>query len=175
MRGRLVDLSFSLVGKARLTVELDEDFREGFDKLRDGDVDLTIKRHRAKRSLDANGYAWALIDRIAEELRIPKEEVYRRAIRNIGGVSEVLCIQEKAVEKFRRAWERNGLGWQTETLPSKIPGCVNVVAYYGSSTYDTRQFSALLDSLIDDCHAIGVETKSPAEIQSLLEQFERST
>lgn len=175
MRGQLVDLSLSMGGKQRVTLELDEDFREAFDKLRDTPVEVTIKRHRARRSLDANAYAWVLIDRLAEELGLRKEEVYRRAIKGIGGVSQTVCVKECATDAICSAWCKNGVGWQAERFPSKLPGCVNVTLYFGSSTYDTRQMSALIDSLIEDCKAVGIEIKSPAEIESLLEQFERSS
>lgn len=171
MKAQLVDLSLSLAGKQRLTLELDEDFRETFDKLRGNPVDVAVKKFRQKRSLDANAYAWVLIDRLAAVMRLPKEEVYRKAIKHIGGVSETVCVQEKAVDKLCDGWSKNGTGWQTERFPSKIDGCVNVTLYYGSSTYDTRQMSALIDSLVEDCKALGIETKTPEEINSLLSSY----
>ena len=155
-----------------MTVELDGDFRNDFDRLHAFDVEITVRKFRQRRSLDANAYAWVLIDRLSEALQADKTEVYRRAIRNIGGVSETVCVQEKAAERLCSGWERNGMGWQAQRFPSKIPGCVNVVLYYGSSTYDVRQMSALIDSLVQDCAAVGIETKSPAEIESLLRSYE---
>jgi len=167
MRGKLTDLSISLSGKQRLSVEIDGDFRTEFEQLREGDVEISIKKFRAKRSLDANGYAWALIDKISARVGIPKADVYRDHIRQIGGVSEIVCIRDKALEKFREGWEKNGIGWQTETIPSKIDGCTNVILYYGSSTYDTKQMSALIDSLVDTAKGLGIETMSDEELHSL--------
>ena len=134
---------------------------------------LTIKvgKFRKKRSLDANAYAWVLISKIAEKTNIPKTEIYRQAIKEIGGNSETVCVQDKAVETLCNGWERNGLGWQTETFPSKIEGCTNVTLYYGSSEYDTAQMSRLVNSIIQDCEALGIETKSQAEIDSLLSSW----
>lgn len=51
MTGRLVDLSFGRNRKQRITVEIDRDFREDFDKLKDAELDIEIKKHRQKRSL----------------------------------------------------------------------------------------------------------------------------
>lgn len=172
MKGRIKDLLVQMNGKQRLVLELDGDFRGDFDKLHESDVDVTVKKYHPKRSLDANGYAWALIDRIAAEMRTTKEEVYRSTIRNIGGVSEVVCVQDRAVDKLRQGWSKNGIGWQTETFPSKIGGCTNVVLYYGSSTYDSRQMSALIDSLVQDCKALGIETRPQEEIDSLIRSYE---
>lgn len=171
-QGRLDDLQFTSDGKQLLTIMLDSDFRQQFLNLYDSTVDITVKKHRERRSLDANGYAWVLIDKIAEKRSMSKTEVYQNAIREIGGVSDVVCVQNKAVPRLRQEWSRNGLGWQTETMESKIPGCTVVVLYYGSSTYDTAQMSRLIDSLVQDAQSLGIETRSPKEIEQLLEQFE---
>lgn len=135
-----------------------------------GDYDIVPRKK--KRSLDANGYAWVLIDKLAEATGYPKSEVYRNSIREVGGVSDVLCIKDEAQEMFCRAWSDKGLGWQTEVFPSKLPGCVNVTAYYGTSVYTTRQMSRLIDHLIEDCRALGIETLSPDRLQSLLEAWD---
>lgn len=171
MKGRLLDLAFGRDGKQRVTVELDEDFREGWDALHDGEVAVEIKKYRKRRSLDANAYAWVLIDRLAEKLRMPKLDVYRELIRNIGGVSQTVCVQDKAVQDLISGWSHNGLGWFAETMPSKLAGCTNVVLYYGSSSYDSAQMSALLDLLIDDCKAQGIETTTPEELAKYKEEW----
>lgn len=111
MRGRITDLLVQMNGKQRLVLELDGDFRGEYESLRSGDVDITLKKYRQKRSLDANGYCWVLIDKIAAELGIQKEDVYRNAIRHIGGVSDIICVQNKAVDKLRQGWQKNGIGW----------------------------------------------------------------
>lgn len=168
MRGRLADLSISLSGRQKLTIEIDGDFRTEFEQLRENDVEVSIKKFRKKRSLDANGYAWVLIDKISERTGIPKADIYRDHIRQIGGVSEIVCVRDKAVQKLRDGWSKNGLGWQTDTLPSKIAGCSNVVLYYGSSTYDSKQMSVLIDSLVDTAKQLGIETMSEMELYSLI-------
>ena len=132
--------------------------------------DLAIKEHRDKRSKDANAYAWKLIGRIAEVMRISPNEVYIQAIMNIGGNYEVIPIKEEAVQKFTEIWKQQGIGWPVVDMgPSKIPGYRNLMAYYGSSTYDKRQMSLLIESLVQDCMALGIETKPDEEVRSLLE------
>ncbi len=56
MKGRLIDLSFGMNKKQRITIEVDSDFREHFDRLREHDVSIEIKKYREKRSKDANAY-----------------------------------------------------------------------------------------------------------------------
>ena len=172
MKSRLVDLSISLDGKQRLTIELDGDFRQTWDELHDKDCEITVKRYRKKRSLEANAYAWALIGKIAEKKHITKTEVYRNAIREIGGVSEVLTMRKNAVRRFQEQWDRNGIGWQVEDIGSKIPGWTNVIIYFGSSSYNTAQMSDLIDSLIQDAKSLGIETEDENKIKAMLEEYD---
>jgi len=62
-------------------------------KHKDRMYDLEIREHRQKRSLDANAYAWVLIGKLAETMRIPPAEVYTRAIESIGGNYEVIPVR----------------------------------------------------------------------------------
>lgn len=78
-----------------------------------------VKEVKKKRSLDSNAYAWVLLGKLQDKLRIPKEEIYRSIIKEIGSY-EVVPIKNEAVERFRQAWSKNGLGWITETTKSKF-------------------------------------------------------
>lgn len=138
---------------------------EVFDRLKDGLAELILKPWRKHRSLDANAFAWSLIGKITEELqtREPRSgwtrtEVYRKAIKEIGGVSTIVCCQDKALDRLCTGWEHNGLGWMTETTASALPGCTNVILYYGSSTYDTAEMSRLINYLIQDAENLGIPT-----------------
>ena len=139
-------------------------------KLKPKAYDLTVKEHRKKRSLDANAYAWVLIGKLADAMRIPPTVVYNNAIQNIGGNYEVIPIREEAVDKFKEVWTKQGLGWPCVDMgPSKIQGYKNLRAYYGSSTYDTRQMSMLIDALIQDCKALDIETLSDEKLSAMME------
>lgn len=168
MKGRLIDLSIGMNRNQRITVEVDSDFRKEFDRLKDHEVSIEIKKYRKKRSKDANAYAWVLIDKIAAALSVDKEEVYRNAIRSIGGVSEMVCVLDSAVDRLREGWEKQGLGWQTEVMESKLPGCKNVILYFGSSTYDTKQMSLLIDRLVQDAKALDIETLPPDKLEQMI-------
>lgn len=172
MIGKLKDLTRSRDGSWVITISTPEDFSERFDELAEKDVNIEIRQFRKRRSLDANAYAWVLIDQIAERTGIKKAEVYRNAIREIGGVSTIVCVQDKAVEMLRENWQRNGLGWQSETMPSKVDGCTCVILYYGSSAYDSKQMAQLIDSLIQDAEALGIATLTESQIGGLVEKWQ---
>lgn len=168
-------LNFRPDGDAEITFRIPAKMRgslmAGIDKvIAAGAKDLCIQfgKKKKKRSLDANAYCFLLIDKLAAKLGITKEEIYRQAIREIGGVSEVVCVHNKAVDTFCRIWSCHGLGWQTERFPSKVENCTNVIVYYGSSEYDTAQMSRLINYIVDACKEQEIETISPAELESLV-------
>jgi hypothetical protein len=106
-----------------------------------------------------------------EKLGIPVVEVYRQAVKEVGGNTEIVCAQDKAVQSLCEGWSRNGIGWVTDTMPSKIEGCTNVILYYGSSSYNVAQMSRLINIIVEDCRQVGIETKSEEEVASLLQQW----
>ena len=156
----------------------------GYLKLHTADVDARhfaysftpgeyeIKAKKSLRSLDANALAWLLIDKLAAATGVPKTEVYRNAVRDVGGNSDIVCVKADAAPTLRKIWESRGLGWQTEDDISKLPGCVNVILYYGSSTFDTRQMSRMIDNLIQDARSVGIETMPQDKLAALLGKME---
>ena len=176
LTGKIESLNIDfLTGKAKLTLEINEKpmVKQLYDELNQCEkLSIRIGKYRKKRSLDANAYCWTLMDKLAEKLNTTKEEIYRNAIREIGGVSETVCVKDEAVECLCDKWSQNGLGWQTDTFQSKIEGCTNVILYYGSSTYDTAQMSRLIENIIQDCEAVGIETKTDEEIANMLSLWE---
>ena len=115
---------------------------------------------------------WELLGKLQNYLNIPKEDIYRDLIRNIGEY-EVIPVRNIAVEKFCEAWSKKGIGWVTQTVESKLEGYTNVLAYYGSSTYDTKNMSKLIDLVIQECKQFEIETKPQAEIDSLLKEWDK--
>lgn len=114
-----------------------------------------VGNNSKKRTLGQNAYFWVLCDRIADRLHESKEAVYRGYIKDYGE-STTLCMLTKAVDRYKEIWSKKGLGWFCESMPSKIPNCTNVMAYYGSSVYDTRQMNRLIDAVIADCEELNI-------------------
>ena len=156
--------------KGELMAGIDEVISSGVNNL-----SIKAGKKKRKRSLDANDYLWVLCTKIAEKLQygkvpVSKEDVYRKHIRSVG-VYTPLAVQEKAVDTFVETWGKNGTGWVVEVVDSTLDGCKKVFAYHGSSTYNTEEMKRLIDSVIQDCVALGIETIPPAEMESLLTQW----
>lgn len=154
------------------TVRVIAELASYIDSLKDDkEYILTVKEHKQKRSLNANSYAWTLLDKLAEKLRIGKTELYKAYIKEIGGNNTLVCVQDIAVDDLISNWHSHGIGWIAETEKSKLDGCTNVRLYYGSSVYDTAQMSRLIELIIQDCRENDIEYLTPAELERMLKEW----
>lgn len=134
-----------------------------------GDYELT--KAKRKRSLDANAYCWTLINKIAEVVHEPPKEIYRRYIRDIGCKTHIVCVQHDDVETEVETFLHGHIGRMVDIGESKIPGCATIHKKYGSSSFDVAQMAGFIDQIVQDCEALGIETRPDEEIQSLLSQW----
>ena len=138
---------------------------------KDKPYSVEVKEKREKRSLDANAYFWKLISDLAEAVGSTKEELYLRYVKDFGPFRDFVLTEDEA-KTFRTAWSMLGSGWPTEQVDFTPDGeKVIVRAYYGSSTYNTRQMSRLIDSVVEDCKAVGVETLPPERLTAMKEDW----
>lgn len=175
--GVITDLWLDMATKkAKVSLVLDMNDMKVMEQLKnENKLNVELKKYREKRSLDANAYAWVLCDRIAKELSkdgiiVTKEQVYQDAILQMG-TFQPMIIEEKAFEDFERIWQKQGLGFLVEEV-SKKDKCVKVHCYYGSSTYNTKEMSLLIELIVELAKSLGIEMKSQAEIDSLLRSWE---
>lgn len=99
MTGRLVDMAFTLGGKQRVTLELNGDFREIWDKLHQEPIlDVEIKKHREKRSLSANAYFHVLCNKISAETGESEDAVKRRLVVSYGALARDMDSIECTIE-----------------------------------------------------------------------------
>ena len=124
--------------------------------------DYEIIRHKDKRSLSANGYAWLLMDKIAAAIHSTKEEVYKNAINDVGVFTEIKVADADAARRFKTIWRQNGtgLGWLTKTVDD-----TTIYAYYGSSSYNTAEMARLIDYLVEEVNALHIETLPPERLE----------
>lgn len=138
--------------------------------------DVEVKQHRDKRSKNANDLLWEMCTQLAAALskagKVTALEVYRDHIKAIGIAKDFTLTQDEA-KTLRYLWEQQGSGWITEQLDYAPDGdSVKVRCYYGSSTYNTRQMSRLIDSVMQDCAAVGIDTRPPEEIALLKQEWQ---
>ena len=169
MLGKLKDMTINRDGTQNVTVTVTSDFREEFDRLADTAVEITIKKASKKRSRDMNAFCWALCTDIANRMKLTKEEVYRRAIREVGEYT-AMCMRAEAIETFQAIWSANGIGWFAEVVDDsrEHPGYKWVFAYAGTSTYTVESMGRMLDYLVQDAEALGIPIPIGKEEQKRL-------
>lgn len=173
--GTLQDISIDYKSnKPKITLLLDQrQSISSLEEIKEDKLSIEIKKYRKKRSLDANSYCWVICDKIAKELSkenaTTKEEIYKDAILQIG-TFEPMIIEEKAFENFKRIWERQGLGFLIQEV-SRKDKCIKVHCYYGSSTYDSKEMSLLIDLLVQLAKSLNIETMPEEELNSLLKSW----
>ena len=174
MKGRITALLADENADLMVTVKIDKQdrktLRETVARLREGDVEISLKIYIEKRTLSANAYFWVLCGKVAEALGVDKDEVYQAHIMR-QGIYKVVEINNDAADTFIHAWGMNGTGWLCEKTNIGAER-TTLRAYYGSSVYNKKQMARLIDGLVQDAQNIGVETKTPEEIAKMLNLME---
>lgn len=132
---------------------------------------LSIKavKHRERRSLDANALLWVCLGRIAEALRTDKWEVYLHMLKRYGKFTYI-CVKPAVVEAVKQQWREC-----EEIGKVNINGqeAVQMLCYFGSSTYNTKEFSVLLDGVFSEMHEMNIETPTSEDMERALQQWEK--
>ena len=176
--GNIKELNIDfLTGKALLTLSVNQKQSaiNCYDELKDKDkLTFKIGRYTESRTKDANRYFWQLCEKLAEKLNSTKIDVYLNSIREVGVFYDDEIELEK-VQRRRTAWEMIGTGWLTERVDFSADGNKEVIRfYYGSSSYNKRQMSRLIDNVVQDCKAVGIETRTPEQLANLISLWEAS-
>ena len=134
-----------------------------------------VKEVKKKRSTNANNYFWKLIQELWEVQNLDNIQEYKIRVKELG-IFRRFRIEPKDVKTFEIMWQDKGIAWFCEIADTEYLGSVEfkiINAYYGSSSFNSKQMSRLIDNLVQDCQAVGIETKSKAEIDSLLRSWDK--
>lgn len=136
------------------------------ERYKDKELDITIVRHSKKRGLAANAMLWACLGEIAAAARTDNWSAYLYMLERYGKYSTIL-IKAEALPDLRRVWR------ETRVVGEREDGMVEVLCFYGSSTYTTAEFSRLLDGVVSDMKELGLTPPPSREMQAALEELER--
>ena len=120
----------------------------------DTDYVLKIEEKGKKRSLEQNRYLWKLIEEIAQEMYGRKgkditEEIYCDMLEQCGVKSDIVSVIPQAEPRLRETFRR--IRFLT------TDGRMNQYkVYYGSSKFDTKEMSALIEVALDWAEEVGI-------------------
>lgn len=171
--GIVLEPQISIDGKLRLVFEIEEKRKAltEIEKLFNKKLVIDVTKFFKKRSGQANKYLWELIGKIADELGEDKWIVYLKMITEAGVFYDV-DIATESVEGFSRQY-RYVRVLDTFPIVDELTGAEKEVStvrcYYGSSSYNSKEFSRLLNHVIEEAHSLDIETITDAELQMLIE------
>lgn len=164
MKGRLIDFSFGYNRKQRITIELDSDFREGFDALREADIEINIKKWRPIRSNDANKYFHMLVNQIALLRGVKDDEVKRDLVEDYGVIDRddegrigfllKVGIDPHRVSKYVRLFD---------TVEIEGTRFNRYFALKPTHEMDSKEMSRLIDGTVQAASELGIDTDTPEQ------------
>lgn len=161
-------ISLSLNGNVEITfITTEKSIINALQTQNDKDLIISIKEFKKRRSVSQNAYLWVLLNELAIKLHSTKDEIYKEFVKDYG-LFTILPIKNEAVESFIDKWCKNGIGWFCQNLgESKLNGYTKLIAYYGTSTYNTSEMNRVIEAVVDSCKENGIETLTPDEIKLL--------
>jgi len=120
-----------------------------------------IKPYRQKRSLNANAYAWVLINEMANRLRTSKDEVYQEMLKRYGQSKVISVLSDIDISRFVKYYEEIGKG-HVEGKEFTHYRC-----FIGSSEYDSREMAILIDGIVDEAKELGIDTLPTTAVERM--------
>lgn len=129
--------------------------------------DVTIKEHKEKRSLDANAALWKMLSMMADKLHTTKDELYLEVLDRYGVFTHVV-VKPNVVERVKQEWKTvREIG--EVTINGKTG--IQLQCYFGSSTYNSKEFSVLLDGVIQEAKELGIDFISKEEQARMIQEW----
>ena len=172
--GRLVNITRDfMTGKLNVTFQLNTEPVGELNEFAKLDaIDIIAKKHRKKRSLDANAYAWVLMTKIAnhKDVRSSKEEVYEDMLQKYGYLEKdeegYIVITIKKGINVRKL----GGHWKFYKSNGKFD---SYLAIKGSSEYNTTEMAHFINQIVDECKGLGIETIPTEELERMVSKWRR--
>ena len=141
-----------------------------------------VKEHKDKRSLNANAYYWMLAGKVAQRTHVSTARIHNENLR-------ALSVPERIGEKLVTVTLPDTEEAEEQTLESMTfhlrptsqvregkDGTMyrTYIMLRGSHTFCVDDMSALIDLMVQDAEALGIETITPAEKQKMMELYGKS-
>ena len=143
----------------------------------DRDIVWDLTEHKEKRSLSQNAYYWVLLGKVAQKTKVPAAEIHNLNLRELGLVMRIndnivpVCLPDTdQTENSVLHAETYHLKPTSKVIDGKDGKPYRCyVMLRGSSTFSTDEMAALLDLMVQDAKAQGIETMTPQELAHMRE------
>ena len=173
-QGRIVgEVNFTARGEAILSLAVDNKpaALDAYNHLNGKAVDIEIKQHKERRTLDQNAYFHVLVNAIARKMHGVSDDAvkynlvtqYGVLARDSDGNLIALMLPESADPKsigieYAVPYKTGATG-KTKVVYYKV--------YEQTRYYDTAEMNALIDGAIYEARQLGIVTDTPEEIAKM--------
>lgn len=141
---------------------------EELERMQDQDLRVKVVRYRKKRSLSANALFWHCIGEISKAMQVDKWDIYLQMLKEYGKYTYI-CVRPEMVDAVRSQW-RESMIWNSVDVNGEE--AVQMLCFFGSSSYNSKEMSVLIDGTIETMKELGLDTPMSQDIRVALEQWE---
>ena len=139
------------------------------DNLKDCKLSIKAVKYRKKRSLDANALLWHCLGEIASSLQADKWDIYLQMLKRYGKYTYI-CVKPNMVDSVKAQWRESEVIGEVNINGTEA---IQMLCYFGSSTYNTKDFSVLLDGVISEMKEMNLETPLSEDMKRALEEWDK--
>lgn len=170
--GKIIDAKLTMKGELHLTLSINEkkECMPVINELANVEkLDIKVSKHRKKRSKDANALMWACIGELSSVYGADKWDIYLMMLKRYGKFTYI-CVKPSVVNAVKLQWREC-----EEIGKVNINGteAVQMLCYFGSSTYDSKEFTTLLNGIIYEMQEAGLQPPTSSEMRRSIEEWER--
>lgn len=168
--GKIVGLDIDYLNhKPKITIQLNRQdilTTDEFTKLKELEkIDITLEEISKKRGLNANSCFWKLCSQIADKIGVSKEEIYLEQLKKYGQSLLIPVLPSQKPNGYFKYYEFREKG----ILNGKE--CDWYIVYKGSSEYNTKEMTTLLEGTNNDCKELGIETIEEYKLRHYIESW----
>ena len=164
-------------GKPKISFLINErDKLSDIEQLKGLKLKIEAKKYIKKRTTNANNYFWKLLQELCDLAEIDTIEEYKRRVKELG-IFRRFKIETENIKTFEKMWTAQGIAWFCEIADTTYIENTEfkiINAYYGSSSFNSKQMARLIDGVVQDCKVYGIETNFYTSSGSKLNETARS-
>lgn len=175
LRGEIKGISSTFPErKIRLELEVNGNL-EDIEKIKGKDLTISLSRYRKKRSLDANAFLWKCLGDMAAALGMTAMDMYLDSLERYGKFIYIQTV-ESGYKEVQRVWRHTKIVGDfigVNPITGEKEKYLEVLCYFGSSTYDSKEFSVLLNGVIEDMAELGLERPTDEHLKAIIEEVNK--
>lgn len=170
LKARLSNVYMRFIDNSwHVDLEIEDWNPEDINLIQDKALKVILKQWRKPKSTDANALFWSCVSDIAREKGTKKDEEYLRVLKDYG-LFTYICVIPKAVAAVKKQWREVEEVGIIEVGQNKSKA-IQMRCYYGISTYDSGEFSKLIDNVIREMEELGIPRPLPKDVEALIEDM----